>query len=102
MVDSNEIAQTTNPYEPASATSGLTNHLPSFVLSVIAFFIGFAPLAGIGIKNYYQFRLAVASLPPGTAVCGNTVIECAALVFVIGPVCGLITLAVAKRLLRQK
>ncbi len=99
-VDADEIAKATNPYQPASTASVLANRSSAFVLSVIAFLVGFAPLAGLGLKNYYQFRLAIASLPPGTPVCGNTVIECGALVFVIAPVCGLITLAIAKPFLR--
>lgn len=69
---------------------------------MIAFLVGFAPLAGLGLKNFYQFRLAVASLPPGTAVCGNTAIECGALVFLIAPVSGLITLTIAKQFLSPK
>lgn len=101
-MDANEIAKTTNPYQPVSTASVHANRSSAFVRSVIAFLVGFAPLAGLGLKNYHQFRLAVASLPPGTAVCGNPVIECGALVFVIAPVCGLITLAIAKPFLRPE
>ncbi len=44
-VDADEIAKTTNPYQPASTASVLANRSSAFVLSVIAFLVGFAPLA---------------------------------------------------------
>lgn len=78
-----------NPYQPSGICSG-NKRWSKHVYSAIGFLIGFAPLAGLGCVHYYQFRLAAAALPPGTSVCGNTVIECASLVFVLAPGFGLV------------
>jgi hypothetical protein len=58
--------------------------------SLIGFAIGAALPISYGMYGMHQFNVYVASLPPDTGVCGNSVLGSLALIFVIGPFCGMI------------
>ena len=54
----------------------------------LGFALGAIPPALLGCYGYYNFQLYVASLPPGSAVCGNPAIESILLVVFVSPICG--------------
>jgi hypothetical protein len=62
----------------------------------LGFAVGAIPPAILGFYSYTSFQIYVASLPPGMGVCGNAAMESMFLVFVGGPICGLIGAMVGK------
>lgn len=62
----------------------------------IGFAVGALPPLVFGMYGYYDFRLHVASLPPGSSVCGNPAIESIFLIVVGAPVFGLIFASISR------
>jgi hypothetical protein len=62
----------------------------------IGFAVGAIPPVILGSYGYIGFQIYVASLRPGMGVCGNAAMESMFLVFVGGPICGLIVAMVGK------
>lgn len=63
---------------------------------VVGFSVGaFAPVI-FGVYGIFQFNAHVASLPPGTPVCGNPIIDSLMLIFLVAPILGLIGGGIAR------
>ena len=58
--------------------------------------LGCTPAAVIGCYGMIDFQLYIASLPPGSAACGNPFVESLLLTVFGAPLCGVICATVAR------
>ena len=80
-----------NPYQTPVVLDGSTvQPIRRLNIWFFGFAVGAIPPAALGSYDYISFQIYVASLPPGTAACGNMAMESFFLVFVCAPICGLI------------
>jgi hypothetical protein len=86
--------QDSNPYQTPGdkPKNALVNVKPRSRMrwALIGFAIGAALPIGYGMYGMHQFNVYAASLPRDAIVCGNSVLGSLALIFVIGPFCGMI------------
>lgn len=81
-----------DPYRPpeskAAIASSAVKPRSKGLWALIGFGISVALPIGAGVYSIYQFNVYVATLPPGTAVCGNPVLGAYVLILIGGPFCG--------------
>lgn len=82
-----------NPYESSlndSPRPAETCSQPATRWLTVGFAIGATIPVVFGVYGFYRESVYAASLPPGTAACGTGRVALLALMFVGGPVCGII------------
>lgn len=87
-----------NPYCSAAVPSPSLagKQSPAAIRTSIGFLLGASPPVLLAIYHYYQFQVFVASLPPGTAVCGNSVMWSITLIIFVAPVSGCLGAVIAR------
>ena len=83
-----------NPYQPPAyhARSTAANAKPQSKKrwAMIGFALGAILPVGFGAYGIHQHSIYLASLAPGEAACGMGALGSLAMIFVIGPFCGMI------------
>lgn len=79
---------TQNPYHPPQHQGGKPSRPRPWCGLLIGFAVGALPPLALGVRGWYSFESYVASLPPGTAVCGNGMLGVLLLIFFVAPVTG--------------
>ena len=86
--------QDSNPYQvPDSATRTATNIVRPRLRwrwALLGFTIAATAPVAFGMYGMHQHRLYIASLGPNEAACGMGALGALAMIFVIGPFCGMI------------